>query len=221
MTAAVSHEIRNPLNAASLQLSLLERGLDALEVPERAPLMTTLGLVRAELTRLGHIVEDFVLMANPRPGRRRWLDVGALTHHVFDALVKVAEQNSVRVERRVGESQMAMVDEGQIRQVLMNVGLNAIEAAPANGVIAVTVAVSDVHLTITIDDSGPGVSAAIRERIFEPFFTTKALGPGLGLSIVRGIVAQHDGEVSVAESPLGGARFTVTLPATERGEVAR
>ncbi len=111
MTAGVSHELRNPLNAASLQLSLLERGLEALEVSLRGPLLKTVGLVREEMARLGHVIEDFLLMANPRPLQRRWLDVSALTHLVLDFLAKDAERQLVHVSRHVGQGQMAMVDE--------------------------------------------------------------------------------------------------------------
>ncbi len=103
----------------------------------------------------------------------------------------------------------------------MNIGLNALEATPANGVIDVTVAATAQHVTITIDDSGPGIAAAVRNRIFDPFFTTKALGSGLGLSIAHGIVAQHGGVVSVTESPLKGARVAVTLPLNHVREGAR
>lgn len=212
MTAGVSHEIRNPLNSASLQLSLLTRGIDALDVSSRTPLLAPLQRVRDELGRLGHVLEDFLLMATPRVPRLGPVDAGALTSRVLDFLAKDAERHQVTVTRHLAEGAIAMADEEQLRQVVMNIALNALEATGPTGVIGAKVWSDAQQVTISFDDSGAGVPTALRERIFEPFFTTKAAGSGLGLSIVRRIVTQLEGRVEVGVSPEGGARLTVTLP---------
>jgi two-component system sensor histidine kinase HydH len=105
--------------------------------------------------------------------------------------------------------------------VLVNLTLNAIEATPDGGRVTVRCGpeAADARtgeggpgVGVVIDDTGPGVPAAARDRIFEPFFTTKAKGSGLGLSIVHAIVSQHGGTIAVEEAPSGGARFLLRLP---------
>jgi signal transduction histidine kinase len=105
--------------------------------------------------------------------------------------------------------------------VLVNLGLNALEAVRDGGLVRVSCRVEPAPLdlveagpfvAIAVEDDGAGVPEEARERIFEPFFTTKAKGSGLGLSIVHAIVTQHGGRIRVDESPEGGARFVLSLP---------
>ena len=112
-------------------------------------------------------------------------------------------------------------EEERLRQVLVNLTLNAMEATPDGGRVRVSCVTEapdpalGEHGTrrgVIIDDSGPGVPPAMRDRIFEPFFTTKAKGSGLGLSIVHAIVSQHGGTISVEDAAGGGARFLLRLP---------
>jgi signal transduction histidine kinase len=129
----------------------------------------------------------------------------------------------VKVERDLEPVGAISGDEERFRQVLVNLLLNAFEAAGEGGSVRVSCRAAPedpVHpdgpprVEVAVDDSGPGVPEAVRERIFEPFFTTKARGSGLGLSIVHAIIAQHGGTISVQDAPEGGARFLLRLPAT-------
>jgi len=115
-------------------------------------------------------------------------------------------------------------EEERLRQVLVNLMLNALEATPDGGQVRVRCQAEAAEpgrgergpsVVVSIEDSGAGVPAAVRDRIFEPFFTTKARGSGLGLSIVHAIVAQHGGTVSVDAAGGGGARFLLRLPRLE------
>jgi signal transduction histidine kinase len=103
-------------------------------------------------------------------------------------------------------------EEERLRQVLINLCLNALEATPAGGKVTVSAGYEGERVWLTVDDAGPGVPPEVRERIFEPFFTTKAQGSGLGLSIVHAIVTQHGGTLEVGSAPGGGARFILRLP---------
>jgi signal transduction histidine kinase len=140
---------------------------------------------------------------------------------VLDLIGGEAERRGIRVERDLADVPEVAGDEERIRQVLVNLALNAIEAAPAGGFVRVACRTEDPDaapegeagwVTVTIDDSGPGVATDLRDRIFEPFFTTKAEGSGLGLSIVHAIVSQHGGTVAAEGAPDGGARFVLRLP---------
>src|SRR5208283_2489293 len=101
----------------------------------------------------------------------------------------------------------------RLREVVMNLLLNALDASPQGGEIRVSLSlVPPDQLELHIEDAGTGVSPELREKIFEPFFTTKPRGSGLGLAIVQGIVAQHGGSLRVGTSDLGGASFRIQLP---------
>ncbi len=213
MTAGLSHEIRNPLNAAALQLSVLERRLRRLPEGQQGPLLEPLLLVRDEIRRLDHILEDFLQFARPREFRPESVDVGPLLRRVVDLLSGQAETRKVKLEL-VGAEAVAPVagEEERLRQVLINLALNALDATPAGGSVLLSAGEDPGRVWITIDDSGPGIPPELRDRIFEPFFTTKAEGSGLGLSIVHAIVTQHEGTLEVGTSPGGGARFILRLP---------
>ncbi|HET9553341.1 MAG TPA: ATP-binding protein [Anaeromyxobacteraceae bacterium] len=224
MTAGLSHEIRNPLNAAALQLTVLERRLQKLPGEAQGPLLEPLTLVKDEIRRLDHILEDFLQFARPREYVPRPIDIGPVVARVLDLLGGEAERRSIRVERELPAPRdlpPVAGDEERLRQVLVNLTLNALEATPDGGAVRVGCAeeppdpeVEDDagRIAITIEDTGPGVPPAVRERIFEPFFTTKAKGSGLGLSIVHAIVAQHGGTISIEDGEGGGARFVLRLP---------
>jgi two-component system sensor histidine kinase HydH len=221
MTAGLSHEIRNPLNAAALQLSVLERRLQRLPRDAQPALLEPLTLVKDEIRRLDHILEDFLQFARPREFRARPVDVVEVLTKVFDLLGGPAERHGVRLERDLEAVPPVAGDEERLRQVLVNLGLNALEAVGAGGLVRVSCRLeppppdrpgAGPHVAILVDDDGGGVPPEARDRIFEPFFTTKATGSGLGLSIVHAIVTQHGGRIRVEDSPEGGARFALTLP---------
>lgn len=212
MTAGLSHEIRNPLNAAGLQLAVLERCIQKLESAEtRQVLLKPLVLVRDEIRRLDHLLEDFLQLARPRDVGAQPVDLGQLVGRVLDLLEREAERNQVRLLRALAPDAIVSGDEAGLRQVVMNLALNAMQAS-SPGQVSFSVDFEDDEVALCIDDTGPGVPVSLRERIFDPFFTTKTKGSGLGLPIVHAIVTQHGGSITVAEAPTGGARFVVHLP---------
>jgi two-component system, NtrC family, sensor histidine kinase HydH len=220
MTAGLSHEIRNPLNAAALQLSVLERRVHRLGKESQGPLLEPLTLVKDEIRRLDHILEDFLQFARPREFVPRRVDVSTVITKVLDLLGGEAERRGVRLERTLEPVPAVAGDEERLRQVLVNLGLNALESVKDGGLVRVSCRseagpadpAGPSLVSVLVDDDGSGVPPDVRDRIFEPFFTTKAKGSGLGLSIVHAIVAQHGGRIRVEESPEGGARFALTLP---------
>ncbi|HET6438742.1 MAG TPA: ATP-binding protein [Anaeromyxobacter sp.] len=221
MTAGLSHEIRNPLNSASLQLQVLARRVSRLPQGEQTPLLEPLRLVQDEIRRLDRILEDFLEFARPRELVHRPVDISAALDKVLDLLAGEFEQRGVRLERRLDRSARAWGDEERIRQVLLNLGLNALQAVGEGGRVCVTcsaplaVGAEPARVELTVDDDGPGIPPELRERVFEPFFTTRPQGTGLGLSIVHAIVVQHGGTIEALEGPLGGARLAVRLPSAD------
>jgi signal transduction histidine kinase len=218
MTAGLSHEIRNPLNAATLQLSVLERRVHRLARDAQPALLEPLTLVKDEIRRLDHILEDFLQFARPREFVAQPVDVVAVVTRVLDLLGGEAERRAIHLERDLDAVPPVAGDDERLRQVLVNLGLNALEAVTEGGRVRVSCRLEDradrpePGVEILVDDDGGGIPAESRDRIFEPFFTTKAKGSGLGLSIVHAIVTQHGGRIRVEESPWRGARFILSLP---------
>jgi two-component system, NtrC family, sensor histidine kinase HydH len=218
MTAGLSHEIRNPLNAAALQLAVLERRLQRLPAAGQPPLLEPLRLVRDEIARLEHLLQDFLQFARPRELNSRPLDLAGLVAAVADLLAGEAGRRGVRLERALpADLPPVQGEDERLRQVLMNLALNALDATPRGGMVRISGHARTDEVYIAVDDSGPGIDPEVRTRIFDPFFTTKSQGSGLGLPIVHAIVTQHGGAVGAEESPLGGARFWFTLRRAEVG----
>ncbi len=212
LTAGLSHEIRNPLNAASLQLSVLERRLRKLPEPSQVGLLEPLTLVRDEIRRLEHILKDFLQFARPAPLNLHPLSLQELLSSVLEFLRGDADRRRIALRGGCDITPTIKGDAGQLRQVFLNLVLNALDAAGEGGQVAISCQLGGGVARVLIDDSGAGVPPELTERIFEPFFTTKAQGSGLGLPITNAIVSQHGGRIEVMKSPFGGARFAVSLP---------
>jgi two-component system sensor histidine kinase HydH len=212
LTAGLSHEIRNPLNGASLQLAVLERRVKKLEGGLQPPLLEPLMLVRDEIRRLDHILEDFLQFARPAPFTPHPVPLFPVLQRVATLLAADAERRGLKLQLDCPEDSMVRGDEGQLRQVFMNLCLNALDATPSGGLVEISCSALDGQLVVHVDDAGPGITDDARQRIFEPFFTTKASSSGLGLPISNAIITRHGGAIAVGASPSGGARISVVLP---------
>ncbi len=213
MTAGLSHEIKNPLNAAALQLAVVERRIKRLPAEVEQALGEPLKLVENEITRLNGILEDFLAFARPREIDLAPVDVTGLLGRVVDLLAAQADRVEVKIERRWREVPAARGDGGRLQQAFVNLLLNAIEATPPGGVVRIDLEPNGNSIRIAVEDSGPGIPEELRARIFEPFFTTKQAGSGIGLALVHSIVDQHRGSITVEQGDAGGARFVLDLPA--------
>ncbi len=212
LTAGLSHEIKNPLNAATLQLKVLESRLRRVPEETRPLLRQPLQLVQDEITRLNRLLEEFLAFARPRELNAIPVDLGALLERVVDLLAVEAERASVRLERRWAPSLITLGDEERLNQVVLNLVRNAIQATPVGGFVRIVAGLHDGAVRLVVEDSGPGISEELRVRVFEPFFTTKAAGSGLGLPLVHSIVDQHRGSIVIERGEVGGARFVIRLP---------
>ena len=219
LTAGLSHEIRNPLNAAGLQLAVLERRVRRLPPAEQTGALEPLLLVRDEIRRLDHLLEDLLQYARPRELERGPVDVASLVDRVAQLLTSDADERGVSLVRTVEPGLTAIGDESRLREVLMNLVLNALDASERGGEVRVRARrLGPGELELSVEDDGPGVAAEQQDKIFQPFFTTKAQGTGLGLAIVHSIVTQHRGSLRLASPVRGGAVFLVRLPAARPSE---
>jgi PAS domain S-box-containing protein len=206
LSAVVAHEVRNPLGVIFNSLGSLRRVLK----PEGDARML-LDIVGEEADRLNRIVGDLLDFARPSPPALR---PEALDRLVEDAVgAALAENRDIAVERDIGPGLSPVsMDSRLMRQAVLNVAVNAVQAMPHGGKLSVRARREGPWARVEIRDSGPGIPDEIRQRIFEPFFTTKASGTGLGLAVVKRIVEGHGGEVTVASEPGAGAAFTIRIP---------
>ncbi len=210
MTAGLAHEIRNPLNAAKLQLEVLTRRLQRADAA--ISLLDPVEHAMAEIARLSTLVNDFLAFAQPAELDLAEWDLAALVEEACAAMqpAAVARDATLAFERPSAPLR-ARVDRPKLFQVLENLLRNAIEAVPPGGAVRVDLGATADTVTIAVADTGAGIPEALRSRIFEPFFSTKDHGTGLGMAIVHSLVAMHCGGVDL-DTGAGGTRVTVSLP---------
>ncbi|MGO8970843.1 MAG: protoglobin domain-containing protein [Myxococcaceae bacterium] len=213
LTAGLSHEIRNPLNAASLQLAVLEKRIRRMPGEAQADALQPLLLVQEEIRRLDQLLEEFLRFARPHEIDDEPVLVGPLIERVTELLATDVERRGISITLRLDPDIKTRGEESRLREVVMNLLLNALDASPQGGEIRVSAsAAGPDQIELRVEDAGAGVSPELREKVFQPFFTTKPRGSGLGLAIVQGIVSQHGGRLHLETSDLGGASFRIQLP---------
>jgi PAS domain S-box-containing protein len=216
LAASIAHEINNPLEAVQNSLYLLSRA-----VPEGAPERSYLDIATRETQRMSRILRQMLGFYRPTTSMGP-TDVNALVLEAEVLVTKRLRENGVRIDKElVPDLPLIRASADQLKQVLLNLFLNATEAMPKGGRLIVTTLVGggelDAHSTdvvrIDVRDTGTGISEEAVARIFEPFFSTKMeKGTGLGLWVSHGIVQAHGGTLKVRSRPGQGTTFTITLP---------
>jgi PAS domain S-box-containing protein len=211
----LAHEIRNPLNAAVLQLHLLTRNHDRIEADEatRQALRDRTRIVGDEIGRLNRLLTEFLELARPRGIAREPVHLPRLVDEVLDLEEESAKGRGVTIVRDLpSDGCVAIGDREKLKQVTINLVVNALEAMKQGGTLAVRVRAEGERVVMSVEDSGPGIDPMLLPNVFDPFFTTKEAGTGLGLSIVRKIVDQHGGDVVIESERGRGARVVVSIP---------
>jgi PAS domain S-box-containing protein len=243
LAASVAHEIGNPLNALHIHLQLMGRelkklreiggappagpakpargrnrppelGADALELVGKVE--NYLGVAKGEITRLDYIVTQFLQAIRPSAPQLRPAPLNAVVEETLDLLRPELENRGIHAHARLHHRMpLTPIDPGQIKQTLVNLVKNAMQAMTRGGTLTLETGAGPDGVWVSVSDTGGGIPAEQLSRIFEPFYTTKKKGSGLGLMIVQRIVRQHRGRIEV-ESDLGrGTRFRVCLPLNE------
>lgn len=220
LSAGLAHEIRNPLNAASLQMQLLERRLK--RAGENPQLLEPVAMVQAEIARLSHLVEDFLRFARPADLHRRRFDIVALLGHVVELQALEARKHQITLHTELpSEPVYVDGDRDKLQQVVLNIVRNAMEALeghmtstarPTGNIVIGLERVEDGMVRLYVRDDGPGIPEDIRMRVFEPFFSTKPMGTGLGMAICHSLIQQHGGTIEIHVDH--GTCVEITLPAT-------
>lgn len=219
LAARMAHEVRNPLSSIGLNAEMLGDELRAGSNSDPEEAAALLAAIGAEIERLRDVTERYLERARPPVEGHERIDIGELIGRVVDFAAIELGQRQVRVRIDAAMGCEVEGQEGPLRQAVWNLLRNAWEAMPEGGEVRVDVrATSDDEgravVRVGVEDEGPGIDPAVRERVFEPFFTTKATGTGVGLAVVRETIRSHGGAVRVCQSSSGrGARFELELPA--------
>jgi signal transduction histidine kinase len=207
LATSVAHEVNNPLQAITLQLQLID------EQPLPEEMHKRLGIVQQEVNRITGIVQRLLDFQRPSLSRRTPQQIATLLDEVISLVENKLYQHHITVRQwKTPNLPLVIVDGGQIKQVFLNLILNAIDAMSEGGTLSIRSRHQGNLLIISFTDSGVGMLPEVIENIFEPFFSTKASGSGLGLTISQKIVINHGGTLEVTSTPGKGSTFTVLLP---------
>lgn len=213
LAAGLAHELRNPLTSIKLLVQSAEERNTGLEGRE-------LQVLDEEVVRLERLLQTFLDLARPPKPKKQHVILNELVQETVDFVRRRGEQQGVHIEYTGPQVEHQLLgDRQQLRQVLLNLLLNAIDAQPRGGQVRVGLEPQQLNgkpeFLIRISDEGPGLPVELGDRIFEPFVTTKETGIGIGLTLSRRIVESHGGSLEAESLRPSGAEFRMLLPAGE------
>jgi signal transduction histidine kinase len=208
LSAGLAHELRNPLNTVSMLIYAMSRELRADE-----PISADLHIVQGELQRMSLLIEQFLEFARPRPPHFQRERIDEIMEETLLLIGPEARSRRVMICKEWEKHlPLVWIDGVQIKQVFLNLLLNAMQAMPNGGRITVRIHVSGGSILTAINDEGPGIPPEVRANLFQPFFTTKQGGTGLGLSISQRIIEGHNGRLRIFSQSGSGTTVIVRLP---------
>ena len=217
LAAGVAHEIGNPLNSLHIHLQLMERKVRDLNDNAKTELQESIDVARSEIARLDSIVTQFLRAIRPSQPQLHPENINAIVEEAVRFFTPEIQDRDIVVEQELrSDLPLLQVDRDQMKQAFYNVIKNSLEAMKRRGILHIRTDIDEKHVIIRFVDTGGGMSAENLGRVYEPYFTTKPAGTGLGLLIVRRIVREHGGELSIESSEGKGLTLTIRLPYLEK-----
>jgi signal transduction histidine kinase len=212
LAASLAHEIRNPLGSIEGATNIIRSPATSEEIREGS-----LTIIQKECQRLNRLLTNLLDFARPRQPEFRSVDVPRLIDSIFALVGPNAQLQRVMLKKTIVHAPALLEsDPEQLKQVLLNLVINAIQAMPGGGKIEITVDQHDGGVVISVKDQGAGIDPEHLDRIFDPFFTTKEAGTGLGLSVAHQVITQHGGLIKAERNPDRGMTFSISLPVHAR-----
>ncbi|MGE0704779.1 MAG: nitrogen regulation protein NR(II), partial [Vicinamibacterales bacterium] len=230
LSAGVAHEVKNPLNEMMIHLELLRQQCQPMPVHSRgraaaaaatavtpavdaARALQHVDVIAGEIRRLDEVVQGFLKFTRPEDLRLQPVRLTALFEEIMPIVAPEAERRGIEVSVACDGAPDVNGDPAMLRQVFLNLALNACQAMPEGGTLTIRCAAARNRMTsIAVSDSGVGIEPANLSRIFDLYFTTRKGGSGIGLSMVYRTVQMHDGDIEVQSTPGSGTTFRVLLP---------
>ncbi|MEK7485689.1 MAG: ATP-binding protein [Planctomycetota bacterium] len=207
--ANLAHEIRNPLNAISLNAQLLR---EEIANGNQSTAFEVIDLILHEIRRLDHLISDFLEFARPKQPRMLLDSILEPLNKSISLYRQPMLKKNIQLKKNWKAVDLVYHDPEQLQQVFNNILENAIQWTPENGTITIEVKEQEGYVVITFIDSGPGIAPQILDRIFDVFYSKREGGIGVGLAIVRSLLKAHHGKVSAKNHKKGGAQFNIYLP---------
>jgi signal transduction histidine kinase len=210
LATGLAHEIRNPLAGIAGVIEIVGRDL-----PASSPAKAVVKDIRLEIAQINRILTDLLETARPRAPEMRRSDLNTTVEHAVMLARQQVLSKPIVIEFHRADGPMEVEhDSDQVHQVLLNLLINAVQAIDHEGRVLVDMGRQGNFATVSVSDNGRGIAPHHLPSIFRPFYTTKGNGTGLGLSLARRIVQEHDGKIEVASELGKGTQFTVMLPLT-------
>ena len=213
LAGGLAHEIKNPLSTMSMLLELLEEDLDQADSQRERRMLTKVQTIQKECRHLEDILNAFLKFARVGKLSLTPTDLNEVVSEFIEFFQPEAREHGIEISPHLsGDLPFVALDTSLMRQVLLNLALNAQQAMPSGGLLELQTFARDDRVFLAVIDNGQGMDENTRSRLFEVFFSTKPNGNGLGLPTVRKIVDAHRGTIT-CESAVGrGTRFTISLP---------
>lgn len=231
LASGIAHEIRNPLNFINLSIDHLQSRFPPTDPRSREEFTYLVSWVKSEIHRLNTMITNFLTYGKPLKLQPRPCDLTSLLHDVVKMVSGKAEEQGIEIEcSAVDALPMVLVDGEQIRTCFVNVLVNALQAMPQGGKLAITarlvngtdsspspsLAGGGRSIEIRFQDTGHGIAQDDLPRVFEPYFTTKEVGIGLGLALTKKIVEEHGGTIALGSARDHGTTVGIRLPVEEQ-----
>lgn len=216
IAAGVAHEVKNPITSVKGFIQLIEE-----DIADDDPNHEYITIAITEIERLDRIVEQLLYYSRPSESRKIRVDIGRIIDSVLPLAGFRFEKTGIElVTRYEDDLPDVLVDEEQIRQVLLNLIINSTQAMDAGGCLTISAGrdAGGKGITVAVRDTGRGIAPENLDKLFNPFFTTRPDGTGLGLAVSHRIMELHGGEISVARVRAGGTVFTLWLPLAAASE---
>lgn len=217
MAAQVAHEVRNPLGAISLSLSLLAEEIQHLTAHSPHPpdeLTELIETMRGEVQRINQVIVDYLSLAKPHQTQLEPIDLNDLLRQKLALMHSLFRESGITLTLHTAHDAFPLADRDRLWQAILNLLRNSIDAMPDGGHLLVETRLGKDGPQLAITDTGCGMTPAQKEKLFVPFSTSKAHGTGLGLALVQQIVTEHHAAIACHSEPDAGTTFTITFPVT-------
>ncbi len=217
LASSISHEIKNPLSSMAMHTEVLSNRLGTLEWKEKEKVTRSLQVLQNEVKRLSRITNQFFNLARMKEANLTLINLNAVLNDVLFLVQQQTIERNIHLESELtAHMDFIYGDADQLKQVFLNILLNAFQAIGKNGTVTVRSFQRNQRIVVEIKDTGAGMSKEVKQHIFDLYFTTKEDGGGIGLALCRNIVLAHEGTIEFESEPGRGTQFTLEFPRKEQ-----